>query len=578
MSASQRTAFVIMPIGPFGSEESTYFRTLYEEWIKTTLEECGYKAFRADEIQESGAITQDIIMALSTADLVVCDLTTLNPNVFYELGVRHTLRGQGTVMILDEARTPNIPFDLTAYRVLKFTSDLVGIGRLRTDLRAFAKALLSRESAKRDNPVHDWLPALPLNAVDAATGSEETRLRQEAASLRKLIQQYEERFGVLRTQTEIDDSPNTVIAATLLAARDGMTVPALLDKAHQAVLKRNVISFLEAVQKLLSRVPSGLKARDIIELATEALQLDLDEVAGAIFRLGVDSYPEDDALALAHLAHLAHSSAPDDREQARRGLAERADVRVDSSGEVTPPNDFPNDARKRGAWMMMLDAYHRDGLDDEALHIAEAFYEKFPRECSTVRIYARALGKVGRMEECLKFHREAILCPAPDDTSATWYGNELHNRGRRVDAVEAYCVACLIDPQDGKLFSRLAEEVSDALLEKASASYRPIEARLLPDSVDQDSVRNLIAASLSCETLSEDALRECRSAATQAGLYDIDVLSEVTRARREEFRLQVSQRVRIISDLYSSLKSEITVGTVAVTPAIRRGTTEMEAD
>jgi hypothetical protein len=133
---ADRSCFVVMSIGKPGTELYAHFRAIFNQ-IKPIIERHGYSVVRADDVQKSGAITRDIVTRLGESDLVIADLTDLNPNVFYELGVRHALRGVGTVMILDEKRTPEIPFDLSAYRVIKFAGELTGIDLLARTLDSF---------------------------------------------------------------------------------------------------------------------------------------------------------------------------------------------------------------------------------------------------------------------------------------------------------------------------------------------------------------------------------------------------------------------------------------------------------
>src|SRR4051812_20577518 len=60
--------------------------------IRPAVEQCGYSAMRADEIDQPGMITSQVIQHVVEDPLVVADLTDRNPNVFYELAVRHALR------------------------------------------------------------------------------------------------------------------------------------------------------------------------------------------------------------------------------------------------------------------------------------------------------------------------------------------------------------------------------------------------------------------------------------------------------------------------------------------------------
>src|ERR1043166_10028507 len=100
--SNERTCFVAMPIKRDGTEEYAHFMAIYDQGIKPVVAKSGYQIVRADEVQKTGAITRDVVQWLATADLVIVDLTDLNPNVFYELGVRHALRANGTIMIIDE--------------------------------------------------------------------------------------------------------------------------------------------------------------------------------------------------------------------------------------------------------------------------------------------------------------------------------------------------------------------------------------------------------------------------------------------------------------------------------------------
>src|SRR5262245_34696175 len=104
-------AFVAMPFGikpgprdPDGKYldpnlEAIDFNRVYSEYIRPALESAGFEPFRADEESRAGHIITDMFQELLVADLVVADLTIENPNVWYELGVRHALRARGVVIV-----------------------------------------------------------------------------------------------------------------------------------------------------------------------------------------------------------------------------------------------------------------------------------------------------------------------------------------------------------------------------------------------------------------------------------------------------------------------------------------------
>jgi hypothetical protein len=189
MSAeSTATCFVIMPIRKEGTEEFQYFRALHDTVITPALKELGYQVTRADDVAALGSIAADVVKRLAIADIVIADLSDLNANVFYELGIRHALRGQGTIMIVDTSRT-DVPFDLKPYRVIEFTPDLRGIEKLRSLLVTFVRAIQGEvPDPAKDNPVHDYLPSLPDDIYHNVQGSIEGELREEVARLRVAIQ------------------------------------------------------------------------------------------------------------------------------------------------------------------------------------------------------------------------------------------------------------------------------------------------------------------------------------------------------------------------------------------------------
>ena len=104
-------AFVAMP---FGTREGVDFNRVYREYIKA-----GFEVFRADEEMRAGEIRKDMFQELLLADLVVVDLSIDNPNVWYELGVRHGLRKRGVVQI--GSRKDRLPFDVVTDRTLRYS-------------------------------------------------------------------------------------------------------------------------------------------------------------------------------------------------------------------------------------------------------------------------------------------------------------------------------------------------------------------------------------------------------------------------------------------------------------------------
>lgn len=114
-SEKLKTCFVISPIDRDESLIRKRSNQLYDHAIKPAVEECGYQPVRADLISEPGIITSQIIEHLVESELVIADLTYQNPNVYYELGIRHMTR-KHAIQIVDPAQ--RIPFDIRDMRTI----------------------------------------------------------------------------------------------------------------------------------------------------------------------------------------------------------------------------------------------------------------------------------------------------------------------------------------------------------------------------------------------------------------------------------------------------------------------------
>lgn len=111
---------------------------IYEKVIKSILEIHHFKCVRADEITKIGVITQQIEEWIKKCDLIVCDLTYNSPNVFFELGMAHSLK-KNVIHITQD--TNNIPFDLKDIRMIPYQDTKTGLLDLRDNLSNFIMEL-----------------------------------------------------------------------------------------------------------------------------------------------------------------------------------------------------------------------------------------------------------------------------------------------------------------------------------------------------------------------------------------------------------------------------------------------------
>lgn len=145
-----KTCFVISPIGDSGSQVRTWSDNVLDYLIKPIANEAGYKVIRSDQITAPGLITSQILNYIIGAELVIADLTFTNPNVMYELGIRHST-GKPFIHILGKENF--IPFDVHSIRTIFFDiSDLSSVDKARQELLSQIKAIES-EWSESQSPV-----------------------------------------------------------------------------------------------------------------------------------------------------------------------------------------------------------------------------------------------------------------------------------------------------------------------------------------------------------------------------------------------------------------------------------------
>lgn len=130
----EQSCFVI---GPFAESQSAIYRSI----IRPTVIELGLSCHRADELFTNRAIMEDIWRSLCTARVIIADLTDRNANVFYELGIAHTL-GKETIL-LSKRDSERIPFDIQGIRQIRFEDSPSGGIELRRQLKATLESVLN---------------------------------------------------------------------------------------------------------------------------------------------------------------------------------------------------------------------------------------------------------------------------------------------------------------------------------------------------------------------------------------------------------------------------------------------------
>jgi MoxR-like ATPase len=127
--------FVLMPFGAMRD-----LQTIYHDHVKPIIERCGLRCERADDIYDVSGVMQSVWEGINKARIVVADLTERNANVFYELGIAHTL---GKPVIMLSQSIDFVPFDLRHLRSIIYTYTPPGATKLEQALERTIKTVLS---------------------------------------------------------------------------------------------------------------------------------------------------------------------------------------------------------------------------------------------------------------------------------------------------------------------------------------------------------------------------------------------------------------------------------------------------
>lgn len=151
--SNKKKCFVIMPFSDTQSCTEQKWTEIFEYIIKPAVEESGLSYECKRSVAERENIIKGILEALNKANVVIADLTDNNPNVFYELGVRHTLANR-TILIAQGEE--HIPFDLRPYPVAFYSESPAKIAEFKSDIKKKLEDIETNPE-RADNPVGDFL-------------------------------------------------------------------------------------------------------------------------------------------------------------------------------------------------------------------------------------------------------------------------------------------------------------------------------------------------------------------------------------------------------------------------------------
>lgn len=226
-----KTCFIVCPIGNEGSDVRKRSDTLFKHVISLVCQECSFEPIRIDKENTNGSLTDEIITHITTDDLVIADITDLNPNAFYEIGYRAALKKPAIHLM---SKDTTIPFDISSIRTFMYNlSDLDSVEEIKERLIQTIKSI--DFDTNEPSPTAD--PAC-VNTVNA-------QILQEI---------YKVQDGINKLMTSMETNNSTALSV-------------LADKLANVNAKTPETVMIESLLPLLLEHPD--KFQNIIELSKQ---------------------------------------------------------------------------------------------------------------------------------------------------------------------------------------------------------------------------------------------------------------------------------------------------------------------
>lgn len=214
--------FIITPIGNKNDDIRRHINGIIDAVIRPTLQD-KYDVIVSHELSELGSINKQIIKEIYNDKLVIANLTTVNPNVMYELAFRHTL-GKPVIIIAEEGT--KLPFDISVERTIFYNNDALGTIELSNTLKKFIENINFDDIS---SPIHDTISDISkeLKLVDSNENNDEKDLSNLEYILMRLdsiessVKSLNPRMRFPRaskTRVHFDECPRMIIGEEIFNA------------------------------------------------------------------------------------------------------------------------------------------------------------------------------------------------------------------------------------------------------------------------------------------------------------------------------------------------------------------------
>lgn len=245
----RKLCFVVMGFGKktdFETGRTLDLDATYEAIIKPAAESAGLRCIRADEVMHSGVIDTEMYEMLLRADLVIADISTGNVNAVYELGVRHALRPNSTIIMKEDKG--RLYFDLDHVSTFQYQHLGEDIGareaaRATRELRAFIDEVLVAQ--RPDSPVYTFLPKLQQPRLSAEEFAE---LLDEKEAEQERLAGYMRAGDVATKDSRHSDAVQAYTAANQLKPNDPFIIQQLALNTYKSKQPSVIAALVNGLQ------------------------------------------------------------------------------------------------------------------------------------------------------------------------------------------------------------------------------------------------------------------------------------------------------------------------------------------
>lgn len=268
MDNSDKKVFIVTPIGGDNTEIRRAAEGVIDAVIIPTLVEEGFKEENisvAHRISTAGSINKQLITRIIEDDLVITNLTKLNPNVMYELAIRHAVR-KPVIQICEHGTT--LPFDIIDERTIFYTNDMQGVIDLAKGLSKYIVDAL--QDNKPDNPIYRAIESEAIiKNISPSDINMDKYIMHRLDSIEKVITQQKsnnykkDRFSQITNPEEynisvflVDNSNNSEVKTEVERILDQYNIEYSIHDTFETTNKEKSVSGIRI--KIYEEIPKSL--------------------------------------------------------------------------------------------------------------------------------------------------------------------------------------------------------------------------------------------------------------------------------------------------------------------------------